>query len=266
MIAPKSQVVRKESLLDRVAQEVTEHEVVLEELGISRKKRVNSQDEKVQKSQSTNTDGRVDCTGLPESTALSKLARTFPMKQMLKRLLTSGPTGSSKALKKRRVEPSEMSGMKVIKDRPIVEDDLKEVEEKARLAALHGEKEMRKIVTHLMKGICLGDEEERAELKWKKVNLERNVARLKTDMHKEIKQMEALKAIYSEDEVDAIKADSYVEKEDDEEIEDVVIGIVDGLDGVSPQTELKDICFRIKDLEAELAKERDASASLLSSQ
>ncbi|KAF6139141.1 hypothetical protein GIB67_009984 [Kingdonia uniflora] len=83
---PKSQMVRKESLLDIVAQKETELEAVLEELGISRKKRIN------------------------------------------------------------------------------------------RLAALHREEEMSKMAAHLMKGICLGVEEERAELKWKKVELERNVA------------------------------------------------------------------------------------------
>ncbi|KAF6168140.1 hypothetical protein GIB67_011525 [Kingdonia uniflora] len=86
---PKSQVTRKESLLDIIAQEDTELEAELEELDISRKKRVNSQAKKVQKSQSTRlmtstddskkkgTDGErrvnlskapgVDCTWLHES-------------------------------------------------------------------------------------------------------------------------------------------------------------------------------------------------------
>ncbi|KAF6149545.1 hypothetical protein GIB67_003693 [Kingdonia uniflora] len=71
--------------------------------------------------------------------------------------------------------------------------------------------------------------------------------------------------VIESDEVDAIRADTYVEEEHDEEIDSGTVGIVDGLDGVSPQTELKEICLRIKDLEAELAKQRDASASLLSS-
>ncbi|KAF6155901.1 hypothetical protein GIB67_039232, partial [Kingdonia uniflora] len=218
------------------------------------------------------------------------------MKQMLKRPSTSRTTGSGEAMEKRRVEPFDMSGVMVVEDRPVMEDDLIEVEEKARLAVLHGEEGMRKMAARLMKGICLGVEEERVVLKRKKVELERNVARFKTDILKEGKWMEALKALqvveihnlhaeaktnleeveaerdrlghhlmstkYSKDEVDAIRADTYVKEEEDEKIEYVVVG----LDGVSPLTELKGIRLRIKDLEAELAKERDASASLLSSQ
>ncbi|KAF6134833.1 hypothetical protein GIB67_002234 [Kingdonia uniflora] len=46
---PRSQVTRKELLLDKVTQEETKLEAILEDLGISRKKRVNNQDEKFQK-------------------------------------------------------------------------------------------------------------------------------------------------------------------------------------------------------------------------
>ncbi|KAF6156561.1 hypothetical protein GIB67_000026 [Kingdonia uniflora] len=195
---PRSQVTRKESLLDKVAQKETELEAVLEDLGIGRKKRVNIR--------------------------VKKAAR-------------------------------------------------------------------------LMKGICFIVEEERVELKRKKVELEKNVARLKSDLSKEWKQLKALKAShvveisklwyvarmdldkvvvmrdrlgrhlvskgYSEEEVEAIRADTYVEEE---EVKDDVVGVVDGLDGMSPQlvkdnqeddderpeveTEkgLKDIRLRIKDL------------------
>ncbi|KAF6176945.1 hypothetical protein GIB67_027745 [Kingdonia uniflora] len=177
---------------------------------------------------------------------------------------------------------------------------------------------MSKMAARLMKGIYLGVEEEIAELKRKKVKLERNIARLKFDSSKEGKRLEPLKASqvvevnklqaearvdlenaadepdklghhlmskrYSEDEVDVIRVDTYVEEEEDEETEDVVVGVVDGLDGVTPQTVrdnqwddnerpelenekgLKDIHLRIKDLEVELAKERDTSVSMLSSQ
>ncbi|KAF6152558.1 hypothetical protein GIB67_013005 [Kingdonia uniflora] len=99
---------------------------------------------------------------------------------MLKRPSTSGTTGSGKAMKKRRDATFEMLGMKVVEDRPIVEDDLKEVEESQAAC--------------LIKGICLGAEKERAELKRKKVELERNVTRLKIDLLKEGKWMEAMKA------------------------------------------------------------------------
>ncbi|KAF6148055.1 hypothetical protein GIB67_024230 [Kingdonia uniflora] len=237
---------------------------------------------------------------------------------MLKRPSAFGTTKSGKAGEKRRWVKPEMSGVKVIEDRPVVEDDWKEVEVKARLAALHGEEEMSRMAARLMKGICLGVEEERVELKRKKVELERNVAQLKFDLSKEGKQLEALKASqvveinklqaepnvdleeavaerdrlghhlmskgYSEDEVDAIRADTYMEEDEGKEIEDIATGIVDGLDGVSPQMvrdnqgddnecpelknekKLKDICLRIKDLEVELDMERETSTSLLSSQ
>ncbi|KAF6167556.1 hypothetical protein GIB67_031757, partial [Kingdonia uniflora] len=49
---------------------------------------------------------------------------------------------------------------------------------------------------------------------------------------------------YSEDEVDAIRANTYV-GEEDEEFEDDIVGVVDELDGVSPQTE-KDGCWTWK--------------------
>ncbi|KAF6175770.1 hypothetical protein GIB67_035897 [Kingdonia uniflora] len=153
--AQKSQVGRKESLLDILAQEDTELKAVLEELGISRNKRVNSRAKKVQKSQLT-------------------------------RLMTS-------------VEGSKKKGT----------DGERRVNFPKPLGA-----------TRLMKGICLGVEEERVELKRKKVELERNAARLKTDLIKEGKWMEG---------------DTYVEKEENEEIKDVVVGVVDGLDGVSSQ-------------------------------
>ncbi|KAF6160220.1 hypothetical protein GIB67_016656, partial [Kingdonia uniflora] len=113
---PQSQVTRKEPLLDTVAQEGTELEAVLKELSISRKKRANSQSEKVQKSQATrlmagakgnNKRGAdwekrvnlpkasgVDFAGVPESTMSSKIARAFPKKKMLKRGSTYGTTRS----------------------------------------------------------------------------------------------------------------------------------------------------------------------------
>ncbi|KAF6163837.1 hypothetical protein GIB67_016177 [Kingdonia uniflora] len=219
---------------------------------------------------------------------------------MLKRPSTSGIMGSGETMKKRRVEPSEMSGIMIVEDRPIVEDALEEVEEKTMLAAHHGVEEMSKMAVPLMTGICLEVGEERVELKRKKVELKRIVARLKTNLLKEGKWMEALKALQvveinnllteamtnlkEVDVVDAIRVDTYVEEEEDEEIEDVAIGVIDGLDSVPHQTVkdnqgdynehpegenekgLKDIRPRLKDLEAELAKERDASASLLSLQ
>ncbi|KAF6151332.1 hypothetical protein GIB67_040605 [Kingdonia uniflora] len=152
--SPKSQVTRKESLLDTVAQVETKLEAVLEDLGISRKKCVNSRVNKVLKSQSTR---------LMTSADSNKKRGTDGERKMLKRPSASGATGS-------------------------------EVEKIARLAALHGEEVMNRMAAWLMKGICLEVEDERAELKRKKVELKRNIARLKYDLSKEEKRLEALKA------------------------------------------------------------------------
>ncbi|KAF6134685.1 hypothetical protein GIB67_002086 [Kingdonia uniflora] len=123
----------------------------------------------------------------------------------------------------------------------------------------------------LMKGICLGVGEERVEMKRKKVKLKKECARLKSDLNKEGMRLVALKASqvveinklqakgkvdleevvaecnrlgrhlmskgYFEDEVEAIRDDTYLEEDEDEESKDVVAGIVEGLDGVSPHGE-----------------------------
>ncbi|KAF6156432.1 hypothetical protein GIB67_009090 [Kingdonia uniflora] len=249
---PKSQVERKESLLDKVILEDTKLEVVLEDLSINRKKRVNSRIEKVLKSQ-----------------------------QPLKRVAVAGNSGSGTAtekVKKRRVEPFEVSCGKVVENKPNVEDNWKEVAEKARLAVLREEGEKRKMAARLMKGICLRVEEEIVEQKRKMIELDRNVARLKNDLSKEGKRLEALRD-YQVVEISRL-ANTYVEEED-EEFEDDAAGVVDGLDCVSLQMarnnkgddierletetekELRDIHLIIIDLEVELAKGRETLVSLL---
>ncbi|KAF6136288.1 hypothetical protein GIB67_042773, partial [Kingdonia uniflora] len=190
-----------------------------------------------------------------------------------------------------------------------------EVEERARLAALHGEKDTSKMVAHLVKGIWLSIEEEKSKLKKAKSEPEKNLARAKTEATKEVKQLKSSHVVaigqlqvkeeanfdkiveernrlgrylmlkgYSEEEVDAIKADTYVEEGEDEEAK--VVGIVDGLDGISCQTVLdnqgddvelskrgeceggvvRETNLTINDLESELARERETSKALLSAQ
>ncbi|KAF6163348.1 hypothetical protein GIB67_025212 [Kingdonia uniflora] len=209
----KSLVARIESLLDEVAKDKAELKFVLEGLSLSRKKRVNSRSKKVQKTLSTRSmagadDGKKQATGgegqtnlaktpgidssiQPEPLKLSKIAQKYPKKLMLRALPTSGTTGS---------------GDKVAERRPAVVDDLKEVEERARLAALHEEEDTRKMM------------EVRA-------NLDKMV-----EEYDRLGRHLMLKGYY-EEEVDAIKADTYVEEGDDEEVE--VVGVMDGLDGVS---------------------------------
>ncbi|KAF6138575.1 hypothetical protein GIB67_032469 [Kingdonia uniflora] len=70
-------------------------------------------------------------------------------------------------------------------------EDLKEVEERARLAALHGEEDMSKMVVHLVKGIWLGIEDEKSELKKENIKLEKELSRSRTDALKEVRQLKA---------------------------------------------------------------------------
>ncbi|KAF6149238.1 hypothetical protein GIB67_026094 [Kingdonia uniflora] len=325
----KSTVEKKESLLDEVAKEETELKLVLEGLGLSRKNRVNSTSNKVRKAQFTRSMVEVDerkrqVSGEEARSNLSKTPRTgssaqsnpikpskitlkYLKKQMLKALPASGTTGSGEVAKdKRRVKPFRESGVKVTEGRSATVDDL---EEWARLAVLPGEEDTGKIVAHLVKGIWLGIEEEKSELKKANVELEKEIARSKTDVLKEVRQLKASHAVaigqlqvktkanldemveecdklgrhlmlkvYSEEEVDAIKPDTYVKEEDKKKVE--AVGIVDGLDGVSRQTVLdnqgddvklpeggsmkavREMSLRIKDL----ARERETSKALLSAQ
>ncbi|KAF6149857.1 hypothetical protein GIB67_010931 [Kingdonia uniflora] len=205
-------------------------------------------------------------------------------------------TGSGEVAKdKRRVEPSGELGKKVIEGRSAMVDDLKEVKERARLAVLHGEEDTNKMVACLVKEIWLGIEEEKSELKKANIKLEKELVRSRTDALKKVRQLKASHTMeisqlqvetkanlgemvekhdklrhhlmlkgYSKEKVDVIKADTYAEEEDEEEAE--AVGIVDGLNGVSRQTALREMKLRIKDLESGLARERKTSKALLFAQ
>ncbi|KAF6168416.1 hypothetical protein GIB67_004968 [Kingdonia uniflora] len=71
---------------------------------------------------------------------------------------------------------------------------------------------------------------------------------------------------YSKAEVSDIMVDTYVEGDEAYEVEGAVVRVMDRLDGISSQMELKELCLIIKDLENELTKDKDASTFLLSSQ
>ncbi|KAF6141023.1 hypothetical protein GIB67_006468 [Kingdonia uniflora] len=296
----KSKLERKESLLDKVMEEETKLEFVLEWHGLSRKKRV---------------DSRSKSSAQPNPVMSSKIVLKYPKKRMLKEFLASGTTRSGEAAKekRRRVKPSIESGEKVAEGRSTAVDDSKEVEERTRLAVLHGEEDTIRMVTRFIKEIWLGIEEEKTELKKENIELEKELARSRTDALMEVRQLKASHAVtigqlqvepkanpdemvkerdrlgpylmvkgYSKEEVDAIKADTYVEEEDEEEAE--AVRIVDGLDGVSRQTvldsqgddaeipednsekALREMSLRIKDLEAGLARERKTFKALLSAQ
>ncbi|KAF6165554.1 hypothetical protein GIB67_006444 [Kingdonia uniflora] len=202
--------------------------------------------------------------------------------------LASGITGSGEVAqgKRKRVEPLGGSGEKVAEEQSVSGDNLKEVEERARSAILQGKEDTNHMVSCLIKGIWLSIEEQESELKKAKSKLEKNLARAKTDALKEVKQLKAahvvaISQLQVEEEVDAIKADTYAEEEEDEA---EVLRVMDGLDGVSPQTVLdnqrddvvflvdgsekivKETSFRINDLESGLAREIETSKALLSTQ
>ncbi|KAF6176976.1 hypothetical protein GIB67_027776, partial [Kingdonia uniflora] len=294
----KSTVEKKESLLDKVVEEETELELVLEGLGLSRKKRVDSKSDKVRKAQSTRSMAGVDegkkqisgeevrtktpgsgSSAQPNLTT-SKIVKKYPKKWMLKSLPASSTTESGEVAKEKR-RKVESSGEKVTEVRPAAVDDLRKVEERARLAALHGEEDTSKMVARLVKGIWLGIEEEKSKLKKAKNELEKELARAKTEAMKEVRQLKASHAMAIV-EVDAIKADIYVEEGDDEEAE--VVGVMDGLDGVSHQTVLdnqgdddelpeggsekvvREMSLRINDLEYGLSREIKTFKALLSAQ
>ncbi|KAF6166939.1 hypothetical protein GIB67_037452 [Kingdonia uniflora] len=70
-------------------------------------------------------------------------------------------------------------------------DDLKEVEERARLAILQGKEDTSKIVAPLVKGIWLSIEEQESGLKKAKSELEKNLARANMKALKEVRQLKA---------------------------------------------------------------------------
>ncbi|KAF6165590.1 hypothetical protein GIB67_021860, partial [Kingdonia uniflora] len=263
----QSTVERKESLLDEVAVEETELELVLEGLSLNRKRGL--------------IVGRTSLAQ-PNPIKPGKVALMDMKKQMLKALPASCTTGS-------------------------------EVEERARLAILQGEEDTSKMVARLVKGIWLGIEEEKSELKKENIKLENELAKTRAATLKEVKQLKASHAVtigqlqvetkanldemveerdrlghhlmlkgYSKEEVNVIKVDTYVEEEDEEEAE--ALGIVDNLDGVSRQMMLdnqgddvelpeggsekavRKTSLRINNLEAGLARERGTSKALLSAQ
>ncbi|KAF6166376.1 hypothetical protein GIB67_034927 [Kingdonia uniflora] len=239
----KSTVEEKESLLDKVAEEETELELILEGLDLSRKKRVDSRSNKVRKAQSTRSMAGVDEGKRPVSGEGS--------------LLAFSTTGSGEVARdKRRVEPSGESGEKAVEGRSVLVDDLKEVEERAKLAILQGKEDTSQMVKA-------------------KANLDEMVEERDRLGH------HLMLMGYSQEKVDTIKADTYVEVED-EEVE--VVGVMDGLDGVScqivldnqgddvelPEGESKNVfretSLRINDLESGLAREKETSKALLSAQ
>ncbi|KAF6146786.1 hypothetical protein GIB67_007500 [Kingdonia uniflora] len=188
----------EESLLDEVAKEETELEFVLKGLGLSRKKRVDSRSNKVRKALSTKSMAGVD--------------EGKKQKRMLKALPATATTGSGEVMKdkRRKVEPLRELGEKVSEGRSATVDDFKEVEERARLAVLHGEEDTSKML---------------------QVETKANLDKMVKDRDR-IGHHLMLKG-YSVEEVNVIKADTYVEEENEENAE--AVGIVDGLDGVYRQ-------------------------------
>ncbi|KAF6173658.1 hypothetical protein GIB67_023017 [Kingdonia uniflora] len=196
---------------------------------------------------------------------MSKIAHKFLKRQIKKAMPTSGAkvNGEVAQGKRMRVEPLGGSGEKVAEVRSVLVDDLKEVKERAKLAILQGKEDSSQMVARLVEGILLSIDEHETDQKKVKRKLEKNLARAKTDALKEVKQLKAVHAVaisqlrveaksnlyetveeldklghhlilkgYSQEEVDAIKTDTYAEEEEEEA---GLVGVVDGLDSISPQ-------------------------------
>ncbi|KAF6140687.1 hypothetical protein GIB67_013980 [Kingdonia uniflora] len=232
----KSTVERKESLLDEVVEEETELKLVLRELGLSRKKRIESRSKKVAKAQSTR----------------------------FMKGVNEGKSGKVTQGKRKRVEPLGGSGEKVTEGRSASVDHLKEVEERARLAILQGkedtsqmESELKKVESKLEKNLVGAKTEALKEVKQLKASHTVAIGQLQVETKANLDEMVEerdrlgchlmLKGC-SQEKVDAIKDDTYAEVEEEEA--EVV----------------REMSLRINDLESGLARERKTSKALLSAQ
>ncbi|KAF6168076.1 hypothetical protein GIB67_011461 [Kingdonia uniflora] len=295
----KSTVERKESLLDEFVEERTELELVLGELGLSKKKIVKSKSKKIAKAQSARSIASVN-EGTRQ-TSRDKVRAKIPGSCSLAQLNLTTSKIAQKFLKRQIKKVMPTSGAIV-----------SEVKDRAKIAILHGKEDTSQMVARLVEGIWLVIEEQESKLKKTKSELEKNLARAKTDTLKEVKQLKVAHAVainqlqveekanldemaeerdklghhlilkdYSEEEVDAIKVNTYAEEEEEEA---GILGVVDGFDGVSPQIVLdnqgddvelpedggekvvKETSLRINNLEFGLARELETSKVLLSAQ
>ncbi|KAF6164928.1 hypothetical protein GIB67_014159 [Kingdonia uniflora] len=227
----KSTMERKESLLDEVADEEAELELVLGELGLSKKKRVESRSKKIKKA-----------------------------------LMASGTTVSGGVAqgKRRRVESLGDSGEKVVEGRSTTMDDLKEVEERARLAILQGNKDMSQMVSSLVKGIWFRIEEQESELKKAKSELNKNLARAKMEALKEVRQLKAGHAVA----IGQLQVEAKANLDEMAEEHDRLVLDNQGVDVELPEggseKAVRDMSLRIIDLELGLSRERMTLKALLS--
>ncbi|KAF6167600.1 hypothetical protein GIB67_031183 [Kingdonia uniflora] len=222
----KSTVERKKSLIDEVVEEETELKLVLGELGLSRKKRVNSRSKKVTKAQSTRS-----MTGVDEG-----------KRQTSEEEVRAKTPGEVTQGKRRRVKPLEGLGEKVAEGQSASVDDLKEV-------------------AHLVKGIWLSIEEQEAEVKKVKSELEKNLAQAKTDALKEVNQLKVAHAVaIGHLQVEAKANLGEMAEEHDR------LGHHFMLKGYSQKEVVREMSLGINNQEPGLAKERETSKALLSAQ
>ncbi|KAF6170935.1 hypothetical protein GIB67_014752 [Kingdonia uniflora] len=121
-----------------------------------------------------------------------------------------------------------LEGLGLSRKSRLIVSRTREVEERARLAAHHGEEDTSKMVTRLVKRIWLSIEQGKSKLKKAKNEHENELARAKIEAMKEVRMGHHLMVkCYSGEEVNAIKTDTYVEEEDEEEAE--AVGVVDGM-------------------------------------
>ncbi|KAF6148283.1 hypothetical protein GIB67_012058, partial [Kingdonia uniflora] len=239
--SPRLKVTINESLLDVVAREGAELVIVLKELNININKRTNSRVHFEQVS--SKVPKEENCEGW------------FGLRNR-------GEWGGRRECKKRRVDPlSKVIGVKVMESRHAEEGKLRAVGYRLRFAARKGTEELSastqlelsKMNARLLKGIFLGIEEGNVELENGRVELEKKVARLESDLALGRELGRQILAVgYAVANLKAIMAGTCIEEDKGE---DEVLA--DG--GV-------DMRLRIDELENELVKEKNASASLLTSQ
>ncbi|KAF6138116.1 hypothetical protein GIB67_033530 [Kingdonia uniflora] len=242
----KSTVERKESLLDEVAEEETELELVLGELGLSRKKRVESNLKKFAKAQYTRLMTGVD-EGARQTSGEEIRAKTPGLGSSAQGDLTTGKI--AQRFPKRQIKT-------VL---PTSVDDLKENEERARLTTFQGKEDTSQMVARLVKGIWLGIEEQKSELKKAKSWLEKNLTPAKTDAMKEVKQLKAAHATT----IGHLQVEAKANLDETAEERDR-LGRHLMLKGNSHEEAINEMSLRINDLEYELSREIETSKALLS--
>ncbi|KAF6172042.1 hypothetical protein GIB67_029460, partial [Kingdonia uniflora] len=220
---PQLKLTKKELLLNSVAREGAELDMMLKGLGININKIANSRFEKVQKSQAKRL-----MTGIGASKKREADVEKHPV------LLRATDIDFEDVLKVTTLTTEE--------------DELRAVKDRVRLAGREGTEdlsastqlELCKMAARLLKGICLVIDEGKAYLESGKANLEKKVAPFKSDLALEGERLVDAKAA-QEIQISELTEEAQKNMEEDEVEEDAPAeeGVVIGLDEVYTITDLE---------------------------